>query len=247
MESDALAACCPAPAGWPYAGNPGYAKSFNMATNDWDVPTHIARFPGDGSYIAALVAKHPTTEDIYYNPYPDGWWKWTQATNTWSKLSNTNDVGGYAGAAIDPTRNRMLVVGQFNGTVAPRVRNLDGSLVSPTPAFGGLGAGALTMAGYPGVVYDSTSDRFLVIFNSGGSIRIRRVHPTTWAVDEPAVTGTIPSARQNGIQNAAQYVPELGGIVIANSYSGNVQFIRTSGTPPVVTTPPAAPAGLTAF
>ncbi|HET9250954.1 MAG TPA: hypothetical protein VFP58_02405 [Candidatus Eisenbacteria bacterium] len=217
------------PSGWAYPVDGGYTFSFNLATNDWDAPSYVPRYTGGGDVSACLVAKHPVTEDIYYSRPGGGWWKWTQATNTFARV-NGNSPRNYCGAAIDPVRNRMLVVGSYSGTNGPLVLDLNGNAVSAT--FSGLGASSLTMAGYPGVVYDEASDRFLVVFNSGGQIRIRRVNPETWFVDEPSVTGSIPGSRQNGIQNAAQFVPELGGLVIANSYGGNVYFVRTSASLP---------------
>ena len=83
-----------------------------------------------------------------------------------------------------------------------------------------------------------------MVFNSGG-VRVRRVNPATWAVDEPSVSGSAPASRQNGILNSVQYAPELGGIVIANSYTGDMYFMKTSsGGGTSDTTPPSAPAGL---
>jgi hypothetical protein len=217
------------PSGWPYGDDAGYTFSFNASTNTWDAPEYIARYSGGGDFTAALVAKHPTTEDVYYNrAYGGGWWQWTQATNQWVKLSD-NSEGNYGGAAIDPTRNRMLVVGAWDPT-PPRVLDLNGNRLAVN--FGGLGASVLQISGgEPGVVYDEANDKFLVIYNAGSVIRVYRVDPVTWIVDQPAISGSLPSARQNGIQNSVQYVPELGGIVIANSYTGNVMFLRTSSTP----------------
>ena len=42
------------------------------------------------------------------------------------------------------------------------------------------------------------------------------------------MSGTPPAARESAILNAIQYVPELKGVVIANSYSGNVFFARVA-------------------
>ena len=135
----------------------------------------------------------------------------------------------------------MLICGDFSASVNPRVRDLTGLAISVT--FGGLGATSLKLSGYPGLVYDEINDTFLAFYYNGSVIDVRRVNASTWNVDDPTVTGTKPSARTNGIQNSAQYVPELGGVAIANSYTGNVQFLKTgivSGGPP-----PTAPAGLT--
>ncbi len=218
------------PSGWRYPRGGGWCYVFNMATNEWEAPEYVPEFISSPGFVndptAALVAKHPTTEDIYYNRYAQGFWKWTQATNTWSQISADNEAGNYAGAAIDPIRDRMLIVGSYSGTTLPRVRDLTFNLVSAS--FGGLGPSALQVGGYPGVVYDEANNKFLVIFNSGSGIRVYRVDPITWFVDEPATTGSRPADRTNGINGSCQYVPELGGIVIANSYSGDVYFMRTA-------------------
>lgn len=215
----------PAPANFPYTSDKR-SFSFNVAAGDWDPPDYVAQFPGTGDPFADLCAKHPLTDDVYYSRnYGSGWYQWASATNTWTRLSDVTRGPWYAGAAIDPLRNRMLIVGGYS-SIAPEVRGLDGA---PVPAtFAGLGAAALTLGEYPGVIYDEATDRYLVAFNAGPSIKILRVHPETWLVDEPAMTGTAPTARKNGLQNAMQYVPELRGVVMANRYDGNVFFLRTT-------------------
>jgi hypothetical protein len=213
------------PAGFPYTGDKR-SFSFNVASGDWDAPDYVARFPGSGDFTACLGVKHPWTEDVYYSRnYGDGLYRWTRVSNTWVKLSNVSRSPWYAGAAIDPVRNRMFLFGSYNAT-GPEVRDLNGSPISAR--FGGMGTGALTVAGYPGAIYDEKNDCFLAAFNSGGSVRILRINAETWVVDDPQIGGTPPIARKNGIQNSIQYVPELRGFVMANSYSGNVYFVRTA-------------------
>ena len=214
-----------APADFPYGGDKR-SFSFNVTTGDWDAPDYVPQFPGTGDFTAALCVKHPLTNDVYYSKsYGSGWYRWTSATNTWTRLSDVSRAPWYAGAAIDPLRNRMLLVGGYSVSL-PEVRSLNGAGV--TAAFAGLGATVLSLNGYPAVIYDETTDRFLVAFNSGTSIKILRVHPETWFVDEPAMTGNAPAARTNGLQNAMQYVPELRGLVVANKHNGNVFFVRTN-------------------
>jgi hypothetical protein len=221
------------PAGFAYAGKP-VSTSFNLSTNDWDSPTYIPSYTAGGDWTACLVVKHPVTEDVYYNRYAAGWWRWTQATNTWAKLSDQNQPGNYRGAAIDPGRSRMLLVG---GSGAPEVRGLDGTPL--TVSFGGLGASVLAVGGYPAVIYDEVNDSYMAVYNTATSVGVFRIDAGTWAVDAPVMTGTAPAARTNGIQNSAQYVPELGGFVIANTYTGNVYFVRTSSAGGSVPAPPA--------
>ena len=218
------------PTDWAYANLSSYSFSFNLATNTWDKPEYFASYPGGGDYTAALVVKHPVTEDIYYSRSYGGsaWWRWTQRTNTWSKLSDATRAPWYVGAAIDPLSNQMLLVGSAGDDIPAEVRGLTGQRISVT--FHGLGPDALRLSGYTGVVYDEANKVFLVVYNNPvtSKISILRVNPKTWFVDRLPVTGLLPANRQNGIHNSVQYVPELGGIVIANSYTDNVMFMRTS-------------------
>jgi hypothetical protein len=228
------------PADWPYMGS-NRSFSFNYTTKDWDSPDYIALYTGGGDFTAGLAVKHQTTGDVYLARSGSTWWRWNQSSNTWTNLGGYGE-SNYAGAAIDPTRNRMLIVGDYSGLSAPRVRNLSGNPVSVS--FGGLGADILKMAGYPGVVYDEANDTYLVFKNDSSGITTYRVNANTFAVDAPTVSGTLPAQRTNGIQNAIQYVPELGGVVIANSYTGNVKFMRTASLGTTVPTPPTPPAPL---
>jgi hypothetical protein len=215
-----------APADYAFKGN-ARSFSFDLARGDWDPPDYFARFPGSGVSSACLCVKHPLTDDIYYSRNEgDGWYCWTAADNRWTKLSTVTRAPWFCGAAIDLLRNRMLLVGSYTAA-APSVLGLDGS--TQRVSFGGLGADALTLSGYPGVVYDEVLDRFLVLHNTGeGRIRLLSVDPQSWQVSRPELGGSEPVARPQGLQNAAQYAPELRGIVLANSYRGNVLFMRTT-------------------
>lgn len=221
-----------APADFPYTGTSRTA-SFALASGDWDSPDYVARFPGSGDYTSALCVKHPGTGEVYYSRnYSGGWWRWSPASNIWTQLPQTTSRSPwYAGAAIDTRRDRILVVGGYTPR-GPALFGLDGKGVPAT--FGGLGADAATLAGYPGVVYDEANDAYLVLTNSGAaegappSIDLLRVEAGSLEVSRPALTGAKPAARANGIHNSAQYAPELGGIVIANKHDGDVYFMRTS-------------------
>jgi hypothetical protein len=212
-------------ASWPYRGTI-WNTSFNTATHDWDPPGTIASLPiGTGDWTAALCVKDPVTEDVYHSRTSTGrWWKWTAASNSWSQLSSNSETN-YCGAAIDPARRRMLIVGSYPGTMGPRVRHLDGALINVS--FGGVGSGALSVGGYPGVVFDEANDALLVLVNTN-PISLIRVRASDWLIEQVSVSGNPPAQRPNGIHNAVQYVPELRGIVIANSYTGNAYFLRTA-------------------
>lgn len=209
------------PADW-YEGD---KRSFvySVAGGDWESPDYVPQYPGTGDFVACLCAKHPVTGDVYYSRnYSDGFYRFNASSKDWTKLSTLTRGPWYAGAAVDPVRDRILVVGSFGGSDAPEVVSTAGASVSAS--FSG---DSLAFGGYPGVVYDEENDRFLVFRNSS-PIDVYRVNPSTWAVDMPTVTGTKPAQRSNGIQNSVQYVPELRGVVMANSYTGNVKFMRTA-------------------
>lgn len=201
--------------------------SLDLTRGQWDEPDHIAQFPGRGDVFACLCVKHPTTEAIYYSRnYGDGWYRWEPAINRWTRLSSESRAPWFAGSAIDPRRDRMLIVGGYV-PIAPEVRDLNGSKL-----IVGLNGPAATelanITGYPGVTFDEASDRYLVVFNKAGAIRVLSVDAGSWHVSPAPIDGAAPAARPAGLQNAAQYVPELRGIVLANDYRGNVQFLRTS-------------------
>lgn len=201
--------------------------SFDMATGQWHGPDYIAQFPGRGDVFACLCVKHPRTEDIYYSRnYGDGWYRWEAALNRWTLLSTASRSPWFAGSAIDPVRDRMLIVGGYVA-IAPEVRDLNGARLSVT--LSGPAAIELSnITGYPGVTFDEAQDRYLVVFNDAGSIRVVWVDAGTWYAETAPVDGPSPAARPAGLQNAAQFVPELRGIVLTNSYGGDVQFMRTS-------------------
>lgn len=211
--------------------------SYHWTAQEWDSRSYIAQFPDDGDQTGCLCVKHPTTEEVYYsrNNQP-GVYKWTPGSNSWSLVS-THQTYWYCGAAIDPNRDRALCVGSNNGSVAPRIFDLaTGYPVSAT--FSGLGASALTVGGYPSVVYDSENDCFWVLhltYDGGGApngSRLLKVTAGGLVVSEPTTTGTPPIGRGGtgggGFCNSLQYVPNLKGIVVADSYTGNVKFMRTA-------------------
>lgn len=218
------------PGGWGIYTGDVYFYSYNLNTGDWDAPGTLANFPSSGDFTACLCVKHQTTEDVYYSRnYSSQFWRYRPSTNTWTQLSTNARNPWYAAAAMDPTRNRIFTFGSYDPT-GPSVIDLNGNSVSAS--FSGQNAD-LVVSQYPGAIYDEANDRFLAFFYSGGSIAVRRVHPTTWVVDTPTMTGTPPPDRDqlgngNGIQNSVQYVPELKGFVVAARYTSNVYFVRTA-------------------
>ena len=217
-----------------YSG--GIVASFSLDTNDWDATVMqstgsgvIATWPGSGDFTASLCCTDHSTGNVFLAREGEGThslWKWTRATNAWSQLNAGNFWHiNYGAGAIDHTRGKMLVVGDYGGTLAARVYNIsDGSTDSVT--FTGLGGDALKMSGYPGLFYDEANDRFVVVSNTN-PITLLTVSPA-WDVASLSTTGTAPATRTNGILNAPQYVPELRGVALCNSHSENVKFMKVA-------------------
>jgi len=229
-QGGALAGLPAAPSGYPYPTNaaPFVTCGFDLTANDWLDPMAIGQMPYAPN-TAGLCCQNPWTGEIFVNGDQKGYMtKYTPATKSWSTVGNWFLNGPYAAGGVDPKRNRMLVVGSFDGTRGPSLRStINASLISAT--FGGLGASALTIGGYPGIIYDEVHDCWLVAYNNTttGLIEILRVDCETLYVERVTLNGTL-AARPNGINNSIQYVPRLKGFVIANSYTDNVKFVPTA-------------------
>jgi len=153
------------PADWPYGSR--RPQAFDYGRRVWMHPDTYSPMTlvSGADFTAALCAMHNGTGDIYYaRTYDNRLWRFTPDTGEAVSVGSYSH-GNYAGSAIDHTRNRMLVVGDYSGTVGPRV--ISTTNASPVSAiFGGMGGDALKMSGYPGVVFDESNDRFLVFKNT---------------------------------------------------------------------------------
>lgn len=198
------------------------------AGNDWDASSTLryAFLPsGYSGSSYQLGCSNPQTDALYcgasgrlFRFTPNG------GAGTWTNLAALNRDG--CASAVDYTRNRLLICGSYSGSEGPEVRSGTSGVVLPV-AFGGMGADALKMSGYPGAVYDETNDRFLVFKNSS-PMTVYEVDAETWTVSVIATSGSRPAARPQGVHNSVQYVPELKGIVMGHSYSSDVYFMRVA-------------------
>jgi hypothetical protein len=226
------------PSGWGYPAGSGGMAAFDAETNSWLYPGTLAAMPAGGTDYSACCSD-PTTGDVYWVAQMGyAVQKYTAATNTWSFVGNSNNGTGYCGMALDHTRGRILKIGGYNDTPSagytPKVFSIpDGANIAVT--FGGLGEGPISSAGqYPGCVYDSENDCFWVMFGANADesgateITLYRVDSGTWEVTAPTMSGTIPKGPVYGPMGKLQYAPELGGLVIANRFSENMKFMRTS-------------------
>lgn len=189
------------------------ADAYNNVTGAW-----LNRGNSVDSSGVKAIAKNWANEYIYfmsmfsssallrYRPY-DG----NQTT-----VATSSDYGDSERAcAIDPKRGRMLIT-QGVDNQGWHWRSIDnGARTNVSPAGVNQASAALE--------YDPDGDRYL--FYSSGQ-NIQAINPTTFAVTTITMSGGTPAAAQNGVYNKFRYVPELKGVALVNSYTGNVYFAR---------------------
>lgn len=218
----------PAPdPGWPWQRSINRPlMAFDLGTKDWLAPGTLAAIPANVGGTDGMCCAKPDGTEIYAAGL--GWTtiqRYTVATNTWDAIGPSGYIVGH-GSAMDPDRNQILIVGLDVGSSTPRLFDITAG-ANLSVSWGGLGPTPI-QAKYAGAVYDEENGNYLVATNSGSVIELYRVNPDTYVIDAPTVAGTKPAARLWNMHNAMQYVPELRGIVLANSYTGNLKFMRTA-------------------
>lgn len=204
---------------------------------DWDHETVESTgsgtypdYPGNGDWTACLVAKDASTGDIYYAREGDSAHrlrKLTRSTKAWSSLMGSEYWhSGYAAGSIDHTRGRLLVVGDFAGSVDPRVVRIDNG-VTLDITWTGDGATALRASGYPACLYDEFNDRWLILKNGNPITCFIAKYTDTDTIDVSELSmSSAPNARQNGLLNAPQYAPELKCVVMCRAANEDVWAMR---------------------
>ena len=197
---------------------------FNPALGDWD-PAHTwPNVPADvPMYYGAAIVEHKNTGDIYaFANY--GVYRWSNSSNTWSQVVSGGSLFGFeAAAALDTTRNRVLVLGGLGNDLG--LYTLGASAVQAI-SLTGLGAAPLSGTGQ-GMVYDPALDAYLVRAPEAGGA-VYRIDAQTFAVSTLATSsgGSIVAA-QNGVYRRWLYAPGLGGVVYCPQYDANLWFLRT--------------------
>lgn len=207
--------------GWPFPTFDG----FSIATNDWDpAGTYPDATQDYVNATGSAVIEIKSTGDIYAIA-SNSVTRWSNASNTWTKLlSNTNAGGLYAASAHDSTRDRILIAGGLGNDHA--VYDIKNNTMQ-TITFSGPNASAMKGEEY-GMVYDPGLDAYLVR-KEGAGATVYRVNAQTFSVDIlPVSGGTQVPATINGVYKRFLYVPQLKGIVYFPSYTGGMWFLRTS-------------------
>lgn len=204
----------------------GVLDGFNLTSNDWDTARTYPDAPiaDFGAYNGWTIVDHKSTGDVYAFANFSVL-RWSNATNTWTRLlANTAIYGQYAASALDTKRNRVFVVG---GNVNDQgVYDLAAN-TAQSVSLAGPNAGSLSGDGNA-MVYDPALDAFLVRKGDAGGT-VYRINAQTFSVDTlPNTGGAAVPATSNGVWKRFLYVPNLKGIVYFPTYGGDLWFLRTS-------------------
>lgn len=208
--------------GWPFANVDG----FNTSSGSWDTAGTFPSAPTEwSSVIGSAIVEHKSSGDLYaFGNFAI--LRWSNASNSWSRLNSNSPVyGQYAASALDTRRNRILVVG---GQVNDRgVYDIATNTIQ-TVTFSGPNASAMTGGTGNALVYDPGQDAYLMR-TPGAGATIYRINAQTFSVDTLPNTGgaSVPAAT-NGVWKRFLYVPQLKGVIYFPTYDGNFWFIRTS-------------------
>jgi hypothetical protein len=194
-----------------FGGGP-VVDGFNITTGQWDPARTYPDIPL--FWIAASVAKHPDSEDVYVAARGK-FAKWTQATNSWSMITPKGFSGSqsweFKPSVIDVVRNR------WTHLAGSRLASVDLTTyaASVMPITGPMPPAE----DYSPLVHDLDNDRYLTVQGT----TVYTIDPVTGM---SAVLATVPK-HVNGVHNRFAYFPNLGGIAFLPSFASNILFIPT--------------------
>lgn len=197
---------------------------FNLAANDWDAARTYPNVPPEFTDAAGTaMVEQKSSGDVYVFARSNVF-RWSSASNTWSRrLASTSTYGQYAASALDTRRNRVLIVGGFNndrGLYDVATNTMQAATLS------GPNAGSLAGDGN-GMVYDPGLDAYL-LRKAGAGGTIYRINAQTLSVDTlPSTAGAQIPSSTNDVWTRFLHVPALKGLVYIPTYGGNLWFLRT--------------------
>jgi MYXO-CTERM domain-containing protein len=203
---------------------------FDLSTRTWTLGLTAADAAGTGS----TGAVHPDTGQ---------WWlqggsgsgllgRFDPQSLSWTYGHYDNIPGsspGSTSAAIDPTRNLFVLVGNQRlwaldlGTFEEGVTELS---EHPAPSTGG---DAVIAASAPGFAYDPVQDR-MVAWVGGADVYLLDLDSWTWTRSTP-VGATPTAAVGNGTFGRFRYSPKYNVFVVVSSADENAFAVKLSPTP----------------
>jgi len=221
-----------------YSGPPGGAgasistarsNAFDFNTNTWSA---IASLPGSASGLAGSATAYDPTDNVYYHQMQAGQpvREYNPVSDSWRDTGGTGGVPLYMTAAVDPTRDIMVITG--NG----RTSVFDLSSANPgSTQINDTDSGDLTIknASGPGFVYDPVADQFV---GWAGGTTVYTLDPATlvWSAvnDDPGNSIDPGAPNSNNTYGRFRYVPNKNAYVLVNATNKNVYYYKlTSGSP----------------
>lgn len=178
------------------------------------------------------VAVHPVTGDVYYgHTWFSNTHKWDQANNRHIRFAGSPALNGYAPAAIDPIRNRLLSLAKAYSGTNRAVMDCDSGLFTTISLTGAAAATLDSMGNDEQIVWvGGPIEKFLVASRGshfgGSTVRLFWIDPVTFETTNFTPTGTAPDDPANGVLSKFAYAPELRGVVLMNRYNQNVKYLR---------------------
>nr|WP_246357698.1 Ig-like domain-containing protein [Pyxidicoccus fallax] len=153
---------------------------------------------------------------------------WNPATGKWTIRGDTDQLGYYKNAVVDPRRKLYVEVGQ--GSTDTWTIDALGKFVPKRTRLATTGAREIEDGGNPGVDYDPVTDR-IVAWKGGGDIYTLDLGTRVWT--KHAALGTVVPgpANLNGTYGRFRYVPGLNVFVVVNTVDTNVFVYRLDSRP----------------
>lgn len=218
-----------------YARSPsGSSGDGRFWTVDFDGPatwSEVSPTDANTNIVVGYAAYNPATDTVYYHHSSGGrFHSYDPATDTHTYLAQ-KPLFIYAAPAVDPVRNRMLVLGgslpqafvwDLDATPPVAIDLLDNT------TFTASGGGALASLSQMGLGYDAANDMY-VAWDSGRTVYL--IDAATFEVTTYTPTaGDDPGPPQNnGTYGRFQYAPDLGSFVLVNSVDSDVYMFTPPG------------------
>ena len=161
----------------------------------------------------------PNTDSVLlWDPWqsqPGHLWQYNVTANSYTLLTTfggSSFMDGYQSGAIDASRKLFFAVG--NGKML-KVSIAAGSTYAVTDVAGASGCAAAAAGAYPGVAYDSATQK-LVIWHGGNSVYV--YDPTANSCSTVTYPGGPTTVGQNGTFGRFRYFPALGVFAVCNNW-----------------------------
>lgn len=211
----------------------GWNPTLAQGVNGWDSSSTYPDIPSP-DLTEWAVAQDPDTGDVYVFMSNQRVSKWTQASNTWSTVSNGFPPDAFNGrpAAYDTTRDRILCFTYTGG--AGGVYTFDpGTGLFTQRTLGGADAAAVTGASSgAGMIYVPALDAYLFRKRAAGAT-VHRIDAGTFEVTALSTTGgaSVPAAPDQSGSNENvytrwMYVPDYSGVLYVPAPASNAWFLR---------------------